>query len=145
MSNIHTKHCETIYRPKGPIGLYLPKAWCFFGGILRPKRKKSDFCSGMFRRRDSTMSKWRIFIDIFIDKACEAIYKYRFLYFHTANIHIENTRDTVSQRAIYLFLNGVNPYNSIINIFKNHPCLKIFVIFVFAIQVFMTMFAFVVY
>src|SRR6218665_3225717 len=117
MSNIHTKHCEMIYRPKGPI--YLPKSWCFFGGILRPKRKKFDFCSGIFRRRDSTMSKWLIFI--------------------------ENTRDTVSQRAIYLFLNGVNPYNSIINIFKNHPCLKIFVIFVFAIQVFMTMFAFVVY
>jgi len=29
--------------------------------------------------------------------------------------------------------------------FKNHPCLKILVIFVYAIQVFMTMFAFVVY
>src|SRR6218665_929667 len=57
-------------------------------------------------------------------------------------ISIENTRDTISQRAIYLFLNGANPYNSIINIFKNHPCLKIVVIFVYAIQVFMTMFAF---
>src|SRR6218665_2516215 len=144
MSNIHTKHCETIYRPKGPI--YQPKAWCFFGGILRPKRKKSDFCSGIFRRRDSTMSKWRIFIEIFIDKACEAIYKFNIDFsISTRLISIENTRDTVSQRAIYLFLNGVNPYNSIINIFKNHPCLKIFVIFVFAIQVFMTMFAFVVY
>src|SRR6218665_537241 len=62
----------------------------------------------------------------------------------TRLISIENTRDTISQRAIYLFLNGVNPYNSIINIFKKHPCLKILVIFVYAIQVFMAMFAFVV-
>src|SRR6218665_1458883 len=90
------------------------------------------------------MSKWRIFID----KACEAIYKDRFLYFLMANIHRKHALHDL-QRAIYLFLNGVYPYNSTINIFKSHPCLKILVICVYAamyaIQVFMTMFAFVVY
>src|SRR6218665_2181909 len=100
MSNIHTKHCETIYMPKGP--MYLPKAWCFIGGILCPKRKKSDFCSGIFRRRDSTMSKWRIFIEIFIDKACEAIYKYRFLYFHTANIHRKHARHVLTKSDLFI-------------------------------------------
>jgi len=29
----------------------MPKAWCVFDGILRPKRKKSYFCGGIFRRR----------------------------------------------------------------------------------------------
>src|SRR6218665_3651547 len=92
------------------------------------------------------MSKWRIFID----KACEAIYKDRFLYFHMANIHRKHACHDL-QRAIYLFLNGVyqytplyqyTPFNSTINIFKSHPSLKILVICVYAIQVFMTMFAF---
>src|SRR6218665_2845458 len=41
-------------------------------------------------------------------------------------ITIENTRDTISQGAIYLFLNGVNPYNSIINIFKKPSLLEDF-------------------
>jgi len=43
---------STARRPIGLKGdLSMPKAWCFFGGILRPKRKKSYFCSGIFRRR----------------------------------------------------------------------------------------------
>jgi len=49
------------------------------------------------------------------------------------------------QRAIYLILNGEYPYNSVIKMFKNYPCFKIFVIFVYASEVFMTTFAFVVY
>jgi len=40
---------------KGDISM--PKAWCFFSGILRPKRKKS-----YLYWEYSAMSKWRIFI-----------------------------------------------------------------------------------
>src|SRR6218665_3080406 len=142
MANIHTKHCETIYRPKR-------RLIC-----LKHGASSTEYCARNARKvtsaaeysvaEDSTMSKWRIFIEIFIYKTCEAIYKDRFLYLHTA-ISIENTRDTIYKGAIYSFLNGVYPYSSIINIFKNHPCSKMLVICVYAIQVFMTMFAFIVY
>src|SRR6218665_3493074 len=141
MANIHTKHCETIYRPKR-------RLIC-----LKHGASSTEYCARNARKvtsaaeysaaEDSTMSKWRIFVEIFTDEACEAIYKDRFLYFHMANNHRKHARHDLT-RAIYLFLNGINPYNSIINIFKNHPCLKILVIFTYAIQVFMTMFAFVV-
>jgi len=54
------------------------------------------------------MSKWRIFIEIFIYKTCEAIYKDRFIYFHMANIHRKHAWHDL-QGAIYSFLNGICP------------------------------------
>jgi len=58
---------------------------------------------------------------------------YRFLYFHIVYIHKKHVWHDL-QRAIYLLRSGKYPYNSMIKIFKNHPCLKILVIFLYAIQ-----------
>src|SRR6218665_892161 len=99
MSNIHTKHCETIYRPKRSI-ICLKRGASSAEYCARNVRKVTS--AAEYSAEDSTMSKWRIFIEIFIDKECEVIYKYRFLYFHTANIHRKQTGHGLTKSDLFI-------------------------------------------
>ena len=93
---------STARRSIGLKGLYICLKRGASSAEYCARNARNVTCSGIFRRRDSTMSKWRIFIEIFIDKACEAIYKYRFLYFHTANIHRKHAWHDLTKSDLFI-------------------------------------------